>query len=240
MTRGTSAAGRSTGTVTDGSRRRNAARSARPSASRWPPAPSPGPPTRRRTGRAFGFPVAAKLASRRVMHKSDIGAVRLNLKTAEEVRMPFTRSWRAHRSQRRATTRERDGVLIQPMVTDAVETIVGVDGRSAFRPARRVRARWHASGNPRRHAIPHRPADRPRRRRAAARRPGRRALQGYRGRPAADLDALRDVVLRVSRLAEAVPEISRARSQSGDGVRAGKGCRIVDARIRVAMPPHHT
>ena len=46
-----------------------------------------------------------------------------------------------------------------------------------------------------------------------------RALQGYRGRPAADLDALKDVVLRASRLAEALPEISRARSQSGDGIR---------------------
>ena len=61
-------------------------------------------------------------------------------------------------------------------------------------------------------------------------------LQGYRGRPAADVEALRDVVLRVSRLAEAVPEITELDLNPVMALAAGNGCRIVDARIKVARP----
>lgn len=63
-----------------------------------------------------------------------------------------------------------------------------------------------------------------------------RALQGYRGRPAADLEALRDVVLRASRLAEGLPEITELDLNPVMAFAAGKGCSIVDARIRVAKP----
>jgi acetyltransferase len=38
------------------------------------------------TAKSLGFPVALKLASQKVLHKSDVGAVRLNVQTEEEVR----------------------------------------------------------------------------------------------------------------------------------------------------------
>jgi acyl-CoA synthetase (NDP forming) len=58
-------------------------------------------------------------------------------------------------------------------------------------------------------------------------------LQGYRGQPAADLDALRDILLRVSRLADDVPEIIELDLNPVIALPAGHGCCIVDARIRV-------
>jgi len=58
-------------------------------------------------------------------------------------------------------------------------------------------------------------------------------LQGYRGHPAADLDALRDLLLRLSRLADAVPEIAELDLNPVMALAPGSGCRIVDARIRV-------
>ena len=63
---------------------------------------------------------------------------------------------------------------------------------------------------------------------------GFRLLQGYRGHPPADLDALREVLLRVSRLAEEVPEIVELDLNPVIALPPGHGCRIVDARIRVA------
>jgi acyl-CoA synthetase (NDP forming) len=63
---------------------------------------------------------------------------------------------------------------------------------------------------------------------------GYRLLEGYRGHPAADLDALRDVLLRVARLAEEVPEIVELDLNPVIALPPGNGCRIVDARIRVA------
>jgi len=59
-------------------------------------------------------------------------------------------------------------------------------------------------------------------------------LKGHRGRAPADLDALRDVLLRVSRLAEEVPEIAELDLNPVIALPPGHGCRIVDARIKVA------
>jgi acyl-CoA synthetase (NDP forming) len=62
-----------------------------------------------------------------------------------------------------------------------------------------------------------------------------RLLDGYRGRPAVSRAAVRDVLVRVSALADDLPEIAELDLNplvcSGDQVVA------VDARIRVAVPP---
>ena len=63
---------------------------------------------------------------------------------------------------------------------------------------------------------------------------GYKLLEGYRGHPAADTDALREVVLRIARLAEEVPEIVELDLNPVIALPPGHGCRIVDARIRVA------
>jgi len=58
-------------------------------------------------------------------------------------------------------------------------------------------------------------------------------LKGYRGHAPADLDALREVLLRVSRLASEVPEISELDLNPVMALPPGHGCRIVDARLKV-------
>ena len=50
----------------------------------------------------------------------------------------------------------------------------------------------------------------------------------------ADIEALRDVLLRIARLAEEVPEIAELDLNPVIALPPGNGCRIVDARIRVA------
>ncbi|HEX7581193.1 MAG TPA: acetate--CoA ligase family protein, partial [Thermoanaerobaculia bacterium] len=61
-------------------------------------------------------------------------------------------------------------------------------------------------------------------------------LEGYRGHPPADIDAIHDVLLRVSRLVEEVPDIAELDLSPIFVGPPGGGCRIVDARIRVALP----
>ena len=58
-------------------------------------------------------------------------------------------------------------------------------------------------------------------------------LKGYRGHAPADIDALRELLLRVSRLAVDVPEIIELDLNPVIALPPGHGCRIVDARIRV-------
>jgi acyl-CoA synthetase (NDP forming) len=62
-------------------------------------------------------------------------------------------------------------------------------------------------------------------------------LHGYRGRPPADLDALRELLLRVSRLAADVPEIAELDLNPVIALAPGLGCRVVDARIKVRARP---
>ena len=63
---------------------------------------------------------------------------------------------------------------------------------------------------------------------------GYRLLQGYRGHAAADIPAIEDVLLRVARLVEEVPEISELDLNPVIALPPGEGCLIIDARIRVA------
>ena len=56
---------------------------------------------------------------------------------------------------------------------------------------------------------------------------------GMRGHPPADLEALRELLLRISRLAVDVPEIVELDLNPVLAMSPGNGCRIVDARIKV-------
>ena len=58
-------------------------------------------------------------------------------------------------------------------------------------------------------------------------------LTRYRGHPPADLEALEEALLRVSRLVEEIPEISELDLNPIFALPPGQGCWIVDARIRV-------
>ena len=63
---------------------------------------------------------------------------------------------------------------------------------------------------------------------------GYRLLEGYRGHAPADIAAIQDVLLRVSRMVEDVPEIRELDLNPMFALPPGQGCAVVDARIRVA------
>ena len=62
---------------------------------------------------------------------------------------------------------------------------------------------------------------------------GYRLLEGYRGHPAGDIAAIEEMLLRVSRLVEEVPEIAELDLNPVFALPPGQGCVIADARIRV-------
>jgi len=59
-------------------------------------------------------------------------------------------------------------------------------------------------------------------------------LAGYRGRPPADRGAVQLAISRLSALAEDVPEIAELDLNPVIVLSEGQGCRILDARIRIA------
>ena len=65
-----------------------------------------------------------------------------------------------------------------------------------------------------------------------------RILDGYRGAPPGDKEALKETLLRLSQLVNDVPEIAEVDMNPVKVLRPGEGLRVVDARIRVRPVPH--
>ncbi len=179
----------------------------------------------------LGFPVAVKLASRQLVHKSEVGGVRLGLTDASAVRQTFEEI--RSRAESAGGTGAMDGVLVQPMIPGGVEVMAGVTHDPLFGPL-------VAFGLGGIHVevladVCFRVAPLTDRDAAGMVRGirGFRLLEGYRGHPSADLDAIEETLLRLSRLAEEVPEIGEMDLNPIFAFSPGNGCRIADARIRV-------
>ncbi|MGB0385685.1 MAG: GNAT family N-acetyltransferase [Ardenticatenaceae bacterium] len=199
-----------------------------------------------------GFPVAVKLASTKIVHKTEIQGVQLNLKDEHAVRNAFEHIRQqvertlegadeqvAHTSEAHATSgasleEVMEGVLVQPMVASGTEVMIGVSQEAGF-------GSLIAFGLGGIHVEILRDVrfgltpltDRDAKEMIRGIR-GYRLLQGYRGLPAADIPALEDTLLRISRLVEEVPHIKELDLNPVFALPQGKGCRIVDARIWVA------
>jgi acyl-CoA synthetase (NDP forming)/GNAT superfamily N-acetyltransferase len=176
---------------------------------------------------AIGGPVVLKADVSGLMHKTEAGAVQLDLRSESDVR----RAYRWLRDRFGQTLRR---ILIQPMITGGTEVIVGVADDHMFGPlvvfglggvttevladhAARLAPLSDTDADKLIHSIRSAPL-----------------LLGYRDQPAADLDALRDLLLRVSRLAEDLPEITDL--DLNPVIARPDGVYAVDVRIKVA--PH--
>ena len=181
-----------------------------------------------------GWPVAVKLASHEVMHKTEYGGVHLNLSSEQSVREAFgsIRNGLVQRNQLSAM----EGVLVQPMVTGGVEVMVGVTHDSVFGPLIAFGLggiHVEILGDVQFRITPLTEDDAVQMIRGIK---GYPLLKGYRGHPPADVEAIKDVLLRISRLVEEIPEILELDLNPVFCLAPGQGCRIVDARIRVSNP----
>src|SRR4030095_2423533 len=89
----------------------------------------------------IGFPVAVKLASRQIVHKTEVGGVRLNLHDGAAVRQAFGDI--QARLAREDKLDRMDGVIVQPMISSGVE-LMGGHRRSVVWSTRGFRAGWHS------------------------------------------------------------------------------------------------
>jgi acetyl coenzyme A synthetase (ADP forming)-like protein len=179
----------------------------------------------------MGFPVAVKLASRQILHKTEMGGIHLNLTDEKSVRAAFE-AIRSRLVQDHMLD-AMEGVLVQPMLTGGVEVMVGMTRDPLFGPLLAFGLggiHVEILGDVQFRITPLTDRDANQMVREIK---GYRLLQGYRGHPAADVGAIEEVLLRLSRLVEEIPEISELDLNPIFALPPGQGCRIVDARIRV-------
>jgi 3-hydroxypropionyl-CoA synthetase (ADP-forming) len=77
----------------------------------------------------LGFPLVAKIVSPQILHKTDVGGLRVGLSSEEEVRQTFTDLY-----TRLSNQYEVKGVLLEKMVPQGIELIVGLQNDSQFGP----------------------------------------------------------------------------------------------------------
>ncbi|VTU45620.1 acetyl coenzyme A synthetase (ADP forming), alpha domain (plasmid) [Variovorax sp. PBL-E5] len=187
---------------------------------------------------AIGFPVAMKIDSPDIPHKTEAGGVRLALRDPDEVRTAFDEMLATVRG--RVPEARIDGVLIQEMVAGGIEMIAGLshqppfghavvagsggvwvelvrDSSLALAPVSAARAQTLVGGT-----------------RAA------RLLDGFRGAPPADRAAFEALIVRLSQIGAAYAGFIEAIDLNPVTVlAAGQGVRVLDALVELRAAPSH-
>jgi acetyltransferase len=185
-----------------------------------------------RVAREIGFPVAVKLLSPDVSHKSDVGGVSLDVAGEAEVRGAVARM--ARRLGEARPGARLAGFTVQEMVRrpHAHETILGVAVDPVFGPVILFGHGGVAVEVLRDRAIGLPPLNPALARELVSRTRVARLLEGYRDRPAADLAALCLALTQVSQLAVDLPELVEL--DINPLLADDRGVIALDARIRVA------
>lgn len=184
-----------------------------------------------RAASQIGYPVAIKVVSRQIAHKTDAGGVRLDLAGPEALAAAYGGMLAQVKS--RHPEAKIDGVLVQQMVRDGIEVIVGMSHDAQFGPVLMlglggilVEALGAASWR----VCPIGPRDA--REMIDEVKGLSKILAGYRGHPKADAEALADTLVKVSRLAvSAKDEVSSLDINPLAVLQEGRGVIALDALI---------
>lgn len=183
----------------------------------------------RRAVRLLGTPVVLKGSAHWLVHKTDAEMVRVGVGSADE-------AVAVAGELRRIARRSLDGVLVQPQAS-GVEMIVGIQRDPLLGPFVMVGMGGVLAELLRDTVVwPARDIDAQRARAMLQRLRGVRLLDGFRRSPAADIDALVELVVMVARLAIDAPEIDQLDLNPVMVGRRGDGTVAVDCRI-VLRPP---
>jgi acetyltransferase len=187
-----------------------------------------------RTAELFGTPVAMKVMSAEVVHKWDAGGVQLNIQGPEGARKAFE----TIRSNvfSRIPHAKISGMLVEEMARKGVEVILGASRDPRFGPLMmfglggtlvevlkdvsfRLAPMWEVSAEKMVHEIR-----------------SFKLLDGFRGAPISDVDAIVDSLLRLSVMVCNHPEIAELDINPLIVHPKGQGCSVADSRVMLRRP----
>jgi len=149
--------------------------------------------------REAGYPVALKVESPDIAHKTEAGVIRLNLKDESEVREGFAALMASAQAVRPAA--RVSGVLVQPMIPPGIEIMVGARIDAQLGPLVVAGFGGVLVELLRDTAVELAPVAPKEARAMLERLRGAALLKGFRGSPPVDTDALAEVICRLSELA---------------------------------------
>lgn len=178
-----------------------------------------------------GFPVAVKLASSTIVHKTDVGGVMLDINSKSEVKRAFNHI--QARLAKIGRQHEMDGVTVQRMVRGGIETIAGVTQDPTFGPIIMFGSGGIYAELIKDVALKLHPLTDLDARELVSSIKMAKLFEGYRGSPPSDIQALEDLLLRLSALVEDIPEVTELDLNPVKVMSQGEGYWVVDARIMV-------
>jgi acetyltransferase len=175
------------------------------------------------------FPVAMKISSPDIVHKFDVGGVRLKIKTKEEAKKAFEEI--LANIKKFNLSAKIDGVIIERMAKGGVEVILGAVRDPKFGPVCmfglggtfveamkdvtfRLAPMWEISAEIMIRTIK-----------------AYSILQGVRGAPPCDIDSIKDCLLRLSQMVGENDEIAELDINPMIVYPEGQGCVVADSRI---------
>ncbi|MHA1270138.1 MAG: acetate--CoA ligase family protein [Candidatus Helarchaeota archaeon] len=178
----------------------------------------------------IGYPVVAKIVSPDILHKTDAGGVKLNLKSDEEIRNAFNEIM--ENAKKYKSDANIIGVNIQRYAKEGIaELIIGMTTDPQFGPALMfglggIFVEIYKDVSFRVCPITEYDA-----REMIQEIKAFPILDGFRGRPKADIDTLVEILLKISKMAIENPEIDQLDLNPVIVYEKGSGVAVVDARI---------
>ena len=183
----------------------------------------------------MGFPVAMKVVSPQILHKTEVSGVALGVRNREETKEAFREIITKAKTHRPDAT--IDGIMVQKMALPGEEVILGMN-RTHFGPLimfglggifveafQDVVFRLGPVGRNETH-------------RMIQEIKGYRLLAGFRGRPKVDIEALEKAVVSLSHMVADHPEIKEMDINPLIAHSEGKGATVADCRIILEVSNH--
>jgi acetyltransferase len=182
----------------------------------------------------ISLPLAMKIVSPDIVHKFDVGGVRLKIKTLDEARRTYDEIMEAVR--RHNPSARIEGILMEEMARGGVEVILGATRDPRFGPicmfglggtfveamrdvTFRLAPMWESSAENMITSIK-----------------AYRILRGVRGIPPSDIKAIKECILRLSQLVNEHPEIAELDINPLIVYPEGQGCVVADSRMLLVRP----
>jgi len=186
--------------------------------------------------KSMGFPVVLKILSKDILHKSDAGGVKVNLKDEDAVRRAFDEIMENVKNYGKEKGIEVDlsrGVFVSDFADMGTEMIVGVTKDPQFGHALMVGLGGifvEVLKDVSFRLIPFTESDA---REMLSELKAYKILEGVRGESPRDVDALIKIMLAISKMVDENPEIIELDCNPAFVYEKGKGAVVVDARILI-------